>query len=97
METGFALRLVKHALALPAAMADFAAADQLATTAPPSSAAAATQSVKKTPSEFLKSVIGRPVLVRLTTGADYRGEWKSSRAAALITHAHSRTNERAFG
>jgi U6 snRNA-associated Sm-like protein LSm6 len=29
---------------------------------------------KRSPSEFLKSVIGRPVLVRLNTGADYKGE-----------------------
>ena len=34
---------------------------------------AAAGTTKRSPSEFLKSVIGRPVQVRLTTGSDYRG------------------------
>ena len=29
--------------------------------------------VKKSPSEFLKSLVGRPVVVRLASGVDYRG------------------------
>jgi hypothetical protein len=29
--------------------------------------------VKKTPSDFLKSVLGRPVAVKLNNGVDYRG------------------------
>jgi hypothetical protein len=28
---------------------------------------------KKTPSEFLKNVLGRPVVVKLNSGVDYRG------------------------
>lgn len=28
---------------------------------------------KRSPSDFLKSVIGRPVVVRLTTGTDFKG------------------------
>ena len=51
-------------------MAEVAAAAAGAGTSAPS---AASVTVKRSPSEFLKSVIGRPVLVRLTTGADYRG------------------------
>ncbi|EDV20360.1 U6 snRNA-associated Sm-like protein LSm6 [Trichoplax sp. H2] len=30
-------------------------------------------SKKQTPSEFLKNVIGRPVVVKLNSGVDYRG------------------------
>jgi U6 snRNA-associated Sm-like protein LSm6 len=28
---------------------------------------------KQTPSEFLKQIIGRPVVVKLNSGVDYRG------------------------
>jgi hypothetical protein len=28
---------------------------------------------KQTPSDFLKQIIGRPVVVKLNSGADYRG------------------------
>mmetsp|Transcript_19416 Transcript_19416/g.23622 ORF Transcript_19416/g.23622 Transcript_19416/m.23622 type:complete len:93 (-) Transcript_19416:2281-2559(-) len=28
---------------------------------------------KKTPSDFLKQVVGRPVIVKLNSGVDYRG------------------------
>jgi U6 snRNA-associated Sm-like protein LSm6 len=31
-------------------------------------------SKKQTPSEFLKQIIGRPVVVKLNSGVDYRGE-----------------------
>ncbi len=30
---------------------------------------------KKAPADFLRTVIGRPVSVRLTTGVDYRGKY----------------------
>ena len=32
---------------------------------------------KQTPSEFLKQIIGRPVVVKLNSGVDYRGEYNS--------------------
>ena len=32
-----------------------------------------TMSKKQTPSEFLKLIIGRPVVVKLNSGVDYRG------------------------
>lgn len=32
------------------------------------------ESKKQTPSEFLKQIIGRPVVVKLNSGVDYRGE-----------------------
>ena len=33
-------------------------------------------SKKQTPSEFLKQIIGRPVVVKLNSGVDYRGKLK---------------------
>eukprot|EP00613_Pedinella_sp_CCMP2098_P001547 CAMPEP_0171627756 /NCGR_PEP_ID=MMETSP0990-20121206/20980_1 /TAXON_ID=483369 /ORGANISM="non described non described, Strain CCMP2098" /LENGTH=100 /DNA_ID=CAMNT_0012195709 /DNA_START=22 /DNA_END=324 /DNA_ORIENTATION=+ len=45
-------------------------------TATASSEAVSTPSTSKTkyqPSEFLKSVLGRPVVVKLNSGVDYRG------------------------
>ena len=30
---------------------------------------------KQTPSDFLKLIIGRPVVVKLNSGADYRGNF----------------------
>jgi hypothetical protein len=39
-------------------------------------------SKKQTPSEFLKLIIGRPVVVKLNSGVDYRGKkinkWRRS-------------------
>jgi hypothetical protein len=35
--------------------------------------AAAAGETKRTPSEFLKQVLGRPVVVKLNSGVDYRG------------------------
>ena len=32
-----------------------------------------TQQSKRTPRDFLKSVIGKPVVVKLNSGVDYRG------------------------
>jgi len=29
----------------------------------------------KTPADFLKSIKGRPVVVKLNSGVDYRGRW----------------------
>ena len=34
-------------------------------------------SKKQTPSDFLKQIIGRPVVVKLNSGVDYRGELSS--------------------
>ena len=34
-----------------------------------------TMSKKQTPSDFLKLIIGRPVMVKLNSGVDYRGWW----------------------
>ena len=31
---------------------------------------------KQTPSDFLKQIIGRPVVVKLNSGVDYRGNFK---------------------
>ena len=36
---------------------------------------------KRTPSEFLKNVLGRPVVVKLNSGVDYRGPAPASPAA----------------
>ena len=36
---------------------------------------------KRTPSEFLKNVLGRPVVVKLNSGVDYRGPDPASPAA----------------
>lgn len=37
-------------------------------------APAQTGSTKRSPSDFLKTVLGRPVVVKLNSGIDYRGE-----------------------
>lgn len=34
---------------------------------------ASTVSKKRTPSDFLKDIIGQPVVVKLNSGVDYRG------------------------
>jgi len=53
-------------------------------------APAAASTAKRSPSEFLKSVVGRPVVVKLTSGVEYKGEpklpssltpWAASRIA----------------
>lgn len=38
-----------------------------------SGSAVAPATSKRSPSEFLKALIGRPVVVRLSTGVDYKG------------------------
>ena len=49
-----------------------------------SAAASSSVSVtKKSPSDYLKSLVGRPVVVRLTSGVDYRGA-SSSRGALRL-------------
>lgn len=39
----------------------------------------------KTPSDFLKSIKGKPVLVKLNSGVDYRGVAEAERGSALLT------------
>lgn len=46
------------------------------------------------PSDFLKTVIGRPVVVRLNTGVDYRGK-TASRPLARRPPAHLPSDVRA--
>jgi U6 snRNA-associated Sm-like protein LSm6 len=36
--------------------------------------APAAQGLSKTPADFLKSIKGKPVIVKLNSGVDYRGE-----------------------
>lgn len=58
-----------------------AAAPPAATVAAVAVAAPAqTAGGKRSPSDFLKTVLGRPVVVKLNSGIDYRGE-RESRAA----------------
>lgn len=40
---------------------------------PVSTTAPAAASRRQTPSEFLKLIIGKPVVVKLNSGVDYRG------------------------
>ena len=49
-------------------MSDAAAASAAAAPAAPSGTGS------KTPADFLKSIKGRPVIVKLNSGSDYRGE-----------------------
>lgn len=44
-------------------------------------AAPLTTGVSKTPAEFLKAIKGKPVLVKLNSGVDYKGE---KRAASWV-------------
>jgi U6 snRNA-associated Sm-like protein LSm6 len=39
---------------------------------------------KKSPSDFLKGVIGRPVTVRLSSGVDYKGACRAGRPASQV-------------
>ena len=41
---------------------------------------------KQTPSDFLKQIIGRPVVVKLNSGADYRGNniWSFANVDILV-------------
>lgn len=39
---------------------------------------------KQTPSEFLKQIIGKPVVVKLNSGVDYRGELVSYRGTLAV-------------
>ena len=48
-------------------------------------AAPLTTGVSKTPAEFLKAIKGKPVLVKLNSGVDYKGE---KRAACTIHHGY---------
>lgn len=42
---------------------------------------------KQTPSEFLKQIIGKPVVVKLNSGVDYRG--KLPNESHLRTYSHT--------
>jgi len=54
-----------------------------------SAAASSSMSVaKKSPSDYLKSLVGRPVVVRLTSGVDYRGEFSTFLYLLLISAVH---------
>jgi U6 snRNA-associated Sm-like protein LSm6 len=50
-----------------------ASASSSSSAAAPSAGATTTGAPKKTPSDFLRSLIGRPVIVRLSSGVDYKG------------------------
>jgi len=41
-------------------------------------------SKKQTPSEFLKLIIGRPVVVKLNSGVDYRGKNNTSKNKTVL-------------
>ena len=41
----------------------------------------------KTPADFLKSIKGKPVVVKLNSGVDYRGA-NSGRAVEVLLDAH---------
>lgn len=41
---------------------------------------------KQTPSEFLKQIIGKPVVVKLNSGVDYRGRWYAD-IKFIVKHA----------
>ena len=45
-------------------------------------------SKKQTPSDFLKQIIGRPVVVKLNSGVDYRGRVLSQTGAIIRQLAH---------
>ena len=42
---------------------------------------------KNNPGDFLKTVIGRPVVVKLNSGVDYRGKRSAAMLAAAKTRA----------
>jgi U6 snRNA-associated Sm-like protein LSm6 len=42
----------------------------------------ATPQVKKSPSDFLKQVLGRPVIVKLNSGVTYQGEYRQQQIFA---------------
>lgn len=48
-------------------------------------------SARQTPNEFLKQIVGRPVVVKLNNGVDYRGTIKKGihRACGLVILAGS--------
>ena len=45
-----------------------------------------TMSKKQTPSDFLKLIIGRPVMVKLNSGVDYRGTVTFCYLSCVFTH-----------
>ena len=50
----------------------------------------------KTPSDFLKSIRGRPVVVKLNSGVDYRGQLTHLRPSALFPLPFSRIQYKAM-
>jgi len=46
-------------------------------------------SQKQTPSDFLKQIIGRPVVVKLNNGVDYRGKQLSVACAGACKPAEN--------
>ena len=52
---------------------------------PRSSAEIFKMSKKQTPSDFLKQIIGRPVVVKLNNGVDYRGKLALKFESSIIT------------
>ena len=53
-------------------------------TIPPASQHAATRQNKKV-TEFLKTILGRPVVVKLNSGVDYRGGWVSEKVGGWVS------------
>ena len=45
------------------------------------------QGLSKTPADFLKSIKGKPVIVKLNSGVDYRGAWPEGGAAGAAARA----------
>ena len=50
---------------------------------------------KQTPSDFLKQIIGRPVVVKLNSGVDYRGESAQNKpkTCSLLWSIYSQTRK----
>ena len=63
---------------------------------PPTGAAVVPPSAgpaKHTPQDFLNSVIGRPVIVKLNSGVDYKGEREEAESSSLEAWCHRRHRE----
>lgn len=45
------------------------------------------EGASKTPADFLKSIKGKPVVVKLNSGVDYRGAWDGVCVCTLARHA----------
>ena len=69
--------------AAPAAAAAAAAPSAATVAAVAVAAPAQTGGGKRSPSDFLKTVLGRPVVVKLNSGIDYRGERRETTKCTL--------------